>query len=152
DRAARQAKMADDLQALLDKAQQSRKEGKWPQAQAAAKQAEALLQDGVENPALAEQVRNLLRELAEEEADGRLVARLKELRLCQAEVKGQSFDLERALPDYRQAFKEYGLWSETMTAAEATALLRRRPPAVRGILLAALDHWLILARFKRAPE
>src|SRR5262249_38818037 len=86
DQAARQAKITTDLQTALRTAQSSREKGQWPQALAAAKRAEALLHDGVADPELAEQAGGLLDELAEEEADGRLVARLHELRLLQAEL------------------------------------------------------------------
>jgi serine/threonine protein kinase/Flp pilus assembly protein TadD len=152
DRAARQARIAGDIQTALKEAQQSRSEGKWPQAQAAAQRAQTLLQDGTTDPALAEQVHGLLRELAEDEADDRLVARLEQLRLLQAEVKNEVFFLQRALPDYRQAFHDYGLLPDTMTPEEAAAQLLRRPAAVRGTMVAAIDHWLILARYKKAAE
>jgi tetratricopeptide (TPR) repeat protein len=154
DRAARQAKTATAVQAALEEAQRFLGEGKWPQGQAAARRAEALLQDGAAEPALAGQVQGLLRELALEEADSRLVARLEGVRLLQTEVNVQEnrFVLERAIPEYRQAFKEYGIGVGTMAPAEAAALLRRRPPSVRGTLMAALDHWLILARYHKAPE
>ncbi len=75
DRAARQARRTADLQAALKEAQRFQEEGLWPQAQAAAKRAEVLLQDGTAEPALAERVKSLLRSLAEQEADVRLVAR-----------------------------------------------------------------------------
>jgi serine/threonine protein kinase/Flp pilus assembly protein TadD len=154
DRAARQAKLTADLEAAWEDAQRSRREGRWPQAQAAAQRAEALLQDGADGPALTGRVQGLLRELAAEEADGRLEAGLEKIRLGQAEVdrKGNRFALEEALPEYRRAFAAYGLRAETTTPEEAAARLRRRPQAVRGAALAALDHWLILARYKRAPE
>jgi serine/threonine protein kinase/Flp pilus assembly protein TadD len=152
DQAARQAKNASDIQAAVDEAQRSRREGKWPQAQAAAKRAETLLHDGATEPALTEQVQGLLRELAEDEADSRLVSRLEQLRLLQAEVKNEVFFLQRALPDYREAFHDYGLRPDTMTPEEAAAHLLRRPPAVLGTCMAAMDHWLILARFKKASE
>jgi serine/threonine protein kinase len=154
DRAARQAKMAGDLQAALDEGLRSRREGNWPQAQAAAKRAEALLQDGAANPELTEQVQGLLRELAEEEAYRRLIVRLEEIRLRQADVRAgeNHFALEMALPEYRHAFRKYGLSVETTAPEEAAARLGRRPRAIRGILVAALDHWQILARHKKAPE
>src|SRR5262249_41348932 len=66
DRSARQAKFAADLQSALEKAWQAREEGSWAKAQAAAKQAESLLEEGAAEPALGERVRSLLRELAEE--------------------------------------------------------------------------------------
>jgi tetratricopeptide (TPR) repeat protein len=152
DHAAWQAQMAADLQTALDEAQQCQKEGKWPQAQAAAQRAEALLRDGAAEPDMVERVQSLLRELAEEEADGRLVARLETIRLLQADVKDDRFALESALPRYQQAFREYGWQVGAMPAEEAAAMLRRRPSAIRGTLLAALDHWLILARNDKAPE
>jgi serine/threonine protein kinase/Flp pilus assembly protein TadD len=154
DRSARQARAAGEVQAALDEAQRSRQDGKWPQAQAAAKRAEALLQDAAADPAVAERVRGVLRELAEEEADRRLVARLDEIRLLQTgvNVTKDRFVLEESLPEYREAFKSYGLRADTVTPEGAAELLRRRPPAVRDTLVAALDHWLILARYKQAAE
>src|SRR5262249_2371876 len=55
-------------------------------------------------------------------------------------------------PEYRQAFADFGLRAEALPPEEAAALLRPRPPPVRAIIMAALDHWLILARYKKAPE
>jgi serine/threonine protein kinase/Flp pilus assembly protein TadD len=154
DRAARQAQLTADLQASWEEAQRSRREGRWPQAQAAAERAEALLRDGAGEPALSEKVRALLRELAEEEADRRLVDRLEEIRLLQAEVhvKENRFLAERALPAYRQAFHDYGLRPGATAPEEAVAVLRQRPPSVRGPLVMALEYWLILAHPAKAPE
>jgi Flp pilus assembly protein TadD len=54
--------------------------------------------------------------------------------------------MDRALPEYRQAFRDYG-WRPTSTdPAKAAARLRRRPAAVRDAVVAGLDHWLELAR------
>ena len=39
-----------------------------------------------------------------------------------------------------------------MAPEEAARALSRRPARVRATLLAALDHWLILANFEKAPE
>jgi serine/threonine protein kinase/Flp pilus assembly protein TadD len=151
DRFARQAKLTADLQKALDETERCRRDGHWPQAQAAAKRAEELLRDGAAEPALVERTQGVLRALAEEEADRRLVDRLEEMRLLQSEVKDDQFVLERALPDYQQAFREYGLGSD-IVPEDAAARLRGRPAAIRSTLVAALDHWLILARHKKAPE
>ena len=105
DRAARQAKRTAELQAALKEAQRFQQEGLWPQAQAAAKRAEVLLQDGTAEPALAERVKSLLQELAEEEADVRLVARLEAIRLRQADVKDNRFVLDRSRGEYEHAFR-----------------------------------------------
>jgi serine/threonine protein kinase/Flp pilus assembly protein TadD len=154
DAAARHAKTVADLQTALDDAQRARGEGKWPQAQAAAKRAEALLGDGAADADLADRVRTLLRELADEVADAELVARLEELRLLQAEVnvKTEHFADESAIGDYRRAFAGYGLRAGATAPEEAAARLRGRPPAVRATLVAALDHWLILARCDDSSE
>jgi serine/threonine protein kinase/Flp pilus assembly protein TadD len=154
DRAARQARVAADVGAAVDEAQRSQREGKWQPAQAAVQRAEALLQGGADEPELAGRVQGLRRELAEEDADRRLVARLEEIRLLQSDVDvtENRFDYERALPEYRQAFGEFGLRPDAVRPEEAAARLRRRPPAVLGTLAAALDHWLILARSKNAAE
>jgi tetratricopeptide (TPR) repeat protein len=154
DRAARQARIRADATAAVGEAQRYQRDGQWPKALAAARQAEALLPDGADDPDLAGRVRELLRELAEQEADGRVTAALEEIRLRQAAVHGREnrFALEESLPEYRRAFAEYGVRVEEKTPRQAAALLRRRPAAVRAILLAALDHWLILARYRKAPE
>jgi serine/threonine protein kinase/Flp pilus assembly protein TadD len=154
DQAARQAKRVGDMESALQEAEQLRREGKLPKAQAAAKRAEALLQDGGAAPALAQQVRRLLRELAEEEADGQLVALLGRLRLRQADVNvdKSQFLIKRARPDYQEAFRSYGLQWERMTPEEADAKLRSRPAPVRATAVAALDHWLILARHAKGAE
>jgi serine/threonine protein kinase/Flp pilus assembly protein TadD len=154
DQSARQAKKTADLQAALKEARQLRGEGKLPQAQAAAQRAEAYLHEGAGGPDLAGEVKALLGELAEEEADGRLTATLKKMRLRQAEtdVRDNSFLLTRARPDYQEAFRSYGLGMETMTPQEAATRLRSRPPVVRATLMAALDHWLILALHEKGPE
>ena len=152
DRAARQARRTADVQAALKEGQRFQKEGLWPQAQAAARRAEVLLQDGTAEPALAERVKSLLRDLAEQEADVRLVARLEAIRLRQADVKDDRFVLARSRVEYQQAFGTYGLRMDVTTPEQAAAVLRRRPPSVRGTLLAALDHWSILARYEKAPE
>jgi tetratricopeptide (TPR) repeat protein len=154
ERAERQARTIAEVQAVLEEARAYRRDGKWPQAQAAAQRADALLHESGAEPPLVERVRSLLQELTEEVADHRLLARLDRLRLLQAEVnvKDDRFSLERALPDYRQVFQDYG-WRVTTAAPEAVAAsLRRRPAVVQGTVIAAVDHWLILARFTKAPE
>jgi serine/threonine protein kinase/Flp pilus assembly protein TadD len=152
DRSARRARLESDIRSALEEERQCRLEGRWPQALAAAKRAEALLESGGVEPELAERVRELQRSLAAEEADARLLARLEEIRFLQAEVKDGHFVLESALPHYRQAFGSWGLRPAEMAEEEAAELVQSQPPAVRGILVAALDHWLILARHKKAPE
>jgi len=152
DRAARQARRTADIQAAVKEGQRFQEEGLWPQALAAARRAEVLLQDGTAQPALAGRVKSLLRDLAEQEADVRLVARLEAIRLRQADVKDDRFVLPESHVEYQQAFGTYGLRMGVTAPEQAAEVLRRRPPAVRSTLLAALDHWAILARAEKAPE
>src|SRR5262249_56747003 len=111
-------------------------------------------EDGPVDPGLADQVGALLRELKEEQADRRVVARVEEVRLLQAaaDVKKNRFALERALPEYREVFADYGLRAGSTEPAEAAARIRRRPAEVRDAVVAALDDWLALVRRENAAE
>src|SRR5262249_20748710 len=146
DRGARQAQLAANVRMALADALRFQKEGKWPEALAAARWAETLVQNGAAEPGVAEQVRALLVELTEQEATGRLLARLEEIRFLQADVnlREDRFALEDTMPSYREAFWSYGLQAEITTPADASALLQRQPALVQSIVAAALDHWLIL--------
>ena len=124
----------------------------WPQAQAAAARAEALLRDGAADPAVAERVRGLLRKLAEQQADVALLESLEAIRLRQADVEDNQFVIHHSRKEYEQAFRTYGLHRNAMAPEEAARALSRRPASVRATLLAALDHWLILASSEKAPE
>jgi tetratricopeptide (TPR) repeat protein len=163
DQARQQAKRSRDVQDALARAavlrEQARRTsgdpGPWAQALAEARRARARLEDGPVEAGLADQVGDLLRELDEEEADRRLVARLEEVRLrvaAEADARKRSFAWERALPEYRKVFADYGLRARGAEPAEAAARIRRRPPGVRGQVVAALDTWLMLARPQKAPE
>jgi predicted Ser/Thr protein kinase/tetratricopeptide (TPR) repeat protein len=139
--------------ALREQARDGRDPGKWTKAREEVRRAEALAEGGPVGPGLAERVGVLLHEMNEEEADRRLVARLEAVRLLGAEVnvKENLFAGERTLPEYRKVFADYGLRAEE-ASAEAAARIRRRPPGVRDPAIAALDHWLYLARKEKARE
>jgi eukaryotic-like serine/threonine-protein kinase len=152
DRAAQRAKLTAGVHAAMEESHRFEKVGMWPQAQAAAARAEVLLGYGTAELALVEQVRRLKRELAEEQADVTLLERLEAIRLHQADVKDDHFVLKYSRRDYEQAFIAYGLHSNAMAPEEAARALSHRPGPVRATLLVALDHWLILAGFEKAPE
>src|SRR5262249_41555439 len=105
------AKAAADGPALLARAREQ------------AQRALALVQAGPADEALQAQVRRVQGELEEEEKDRRLVARLEEVRLLQAELNVQAgrFATERALPEYRKVFAEHGLRAGGAGPAEAAA-------------------------------
>jgi tetratricopeptide (TPR) repeat protein len=152
--AVRQARLRSDLETALAEGTIAHSNGEWPRAYAAARRAETLLRDGTPPPGIAARVRGLLGELSREEADRRLVARLQEIRLLQSGLarRENRFALERARPAYQDAFENSGLAADSVTPAEAAAIIRQRPLAVRSAIVAALDHWLVLARSARASE
>jgi serine/threonine protein kinase/tetratricopeptide (TPR) repeat protein len=126
----------------------------WAEAMAYARRAEALLGEGLAEPELAWEVKSLLRELAEEQADRGLVARLEEIQLAQAEVDARDtrFRSEKALPEYRRALQDYGLRPAGQTPQEAAAFVQGLPGAIRGAVAAALEEWLDLARAEQLSE
>jgi tetratricopeptide (TPR) repeat protein len=161
DQAVRQAARSREVQEALGRAgalrEQARAAGdphKWAEAREEARRAEALTEGGPVEAGLAERVGLLLRDMNEEEADRRLVARVEKAWLLQAElnVKESRFAGERALPEYRQAFADYGLRPGSTAPAEAAARIRRRPPGISSPALAALDNWLDLALWEKAAE
>ena len=129
DRAAQRAKLTAELHAAVEESLRLQKEGKWPQAQAAAARAQALLGYGAADPAVAERVRGLLRELAEQQADVTLLKSLEGIRLRQADVEDNHFVVHLSRKEYEQAFVTYGVHRNAMAPEEAARALSRRPPA-----------------------
>jgi serine/threonine-protein kinase len=155
-RDARQAQVAREVNEALSKATSLREKARTApvggaallaQAREQAQRALALVENGQADEALAEQVTQLQEELQEEEKDQKLVAALEEARLAQAQVvAGESrFAVERAVPRFREAFRDYGLPAGQGEAKDAAARIRGRPAAVREALVAALDEWDDLA-------
>ncbi len=115
----------------------------WTAALAAARQAEARLAGGEAGEGLRRRVRALLDELEPAEKDRTMLARLEQVRLRQAELKDNQFDIQAAGPAYAAAFKEYGIDVLALPAQEAAQLLRKR--AILIELAAALGDWARLA-------
>jgi tetratricopeptide (TPR) repeat protein len=132
DRAARRARIATDVQAALAEARRFQKEGRWPEGQAAARRAEALLASGGGDPELQQSVRTLL-------ADLRMVAQLEDIRILRSSVKDGYFNAEGADRAYAAAFRNDGIDVEALDSREAARRLRAR--AIRIELAAALDGW-----------
>jgi serine/threonine protein kinase/Tfp pilus assembly protein PilF len=154
DRAVEQAKRGaavrealEQVRALREEARQAHNPRKWGKAREQAQRAVALVESGPADAALAAQVRQVQDELDQEERDNRLVADVEAARLAQAETLGGAgrFANERAIPLYRKAFRAYGLAVGQGDPAAAAARLRRRPPAVRQAVSAAVENWLEVA-------
>ena len=114
DRAALRAKLTGDIRYAVEESQRLLNGGMWPQAQAAAARAEALLGAGAAAPALAERVTGLMRELAEEQADVTLLKSLDAVRLRQADIKDDGFVVKYSRKEYEQSFRTYGLHRNAM--------------------------------------
>jgi serine/threonine-protein kinase len=150
DQAIQQARRNLEVHAALDRATELRVQarsakasdpGRWAEARAMARRAEALLETGPVDPGLAERVESLLRELEQEEKDRRMVATIEAVRLRGADLKDGSFDTIGKGPRYAEAFRAYGLNLEALDVAEAGR--RVRESAIREELVAALYDWWI---------
>jgi serine/threonine-protein kinase len=152
ERGAREAQVTGEVKDALNKAtvclDQARRASVggaalFAQAREQAQRALALAESGPADDALKRQVRQLQGELNEEDKDRRLMAALEEAHLAQAEnVAGESrFASERAVPRFREAFREYGLSAGEGAPAAAAQRIRQRPAAVREAIVAALDEW-----------
>jgi serine/threonine-protein kinase len=110
-------------------------EGRWPEALAVARQAEALLTTGGIPTELRRRVRERL-------SDAEMVVRLEDIRLSQAELKDGSLDRETPARDYSKAFRNYGIDVEGLETGEVVARIRQR--SIRDHLTAALEDWALL--------
>jgi tetratricopeptide (TPR) repeat protein len=138
--AQKQAETAGAVAAVLKEAKDLQDKEKWPEALAAARRAEALLQLGGGSEALWQQVQELLRDLE-------MVRRLEEARLKHAGAgKRELFDRQGAHAAYAEAFRWYGLAVETIDPHEAAEAVRSR--SIRLLLAAALDDWAYLQRLR----
>jgi serine/threonine-protein kinase len=155
----RQAQVTGEIHAALERAAALRAQaegnpGKWAEARAMAKRAEALAESDAVAPELVGRIRALLAEMDEEETDRRLLTAVDAARLRQAElnVKLRHLANELALPEYAAAFRSYGITAGATDPTQAAARVRSRPAAVRDRLVAALDDWAVLAAYFAAPE
>jgi serine/threonine protein kinase/tetratricopeptide (TPR) repeat protein len=122
-------RLAEDAIGLADHAL---REGNWTEAREAVQRAEGLLDSSDSDDALQGRLRELHKDLT-------MVARVEQIRLEQAQVKGGHFDIGGAAPAYARAFRDYGIDVETLAPEEAAARMRARSIWVQ--LAAALDNW-----------
>jgi serine/threonine-protein kinase len=132
DRAAQLARTVAEVRAAREEARRFQRQGKWSEARAAARRAQALLDSGGGGGELRWSVREL-------QGDLRMVRRLEEIRTLQSRVKDGHFDDESADRRYAAAFRNYGIDVETLGSSEAGRRVAAR--AIRVELAAALDDW-----------
>ena len=131
DRAARRITL--ELQAVLalDEAQAQLDRGAWPEALSSVRRAQGILGGGG-SP-------RLIARIAQWRMDLELVARLEEIRLVPAMVKGADWDNAGAVAAYEAAYREFGLPLTDLAIDEAAQRVAASP--IRPFLLAALDCW-----------
>jgi serine/threonine-protein kinase len=133
DRAAREQHLASQVEMILDEVDRLEREQKWPEAQAAAKRAEAALAGGEAGDAVRQRLGEVVGDLT-------FVAGLDRIWQDLAMLNEGDFNYHRAARDYALAFREYGVDLEALPAEEAVARLQAKP-ALALPVAAALDGW-----------
>ncbi len=133
DRAARQARVSEQVELILDEAARLEQEQQWPEALATAQRAEAALAGGEAPQDVQARVEQMVTDLE-------LVARLEEIRILTSEVKEQGFDFASANRHYAAALREYGVDVDALPSDEAAGRLRSQA-GVLPALIVALDEW-----------
>ena len=122
----------------------------WAEAVRTAEGTQHLLDSGGGDEALRRRVAGLLKEyrkqaetLRDRERDQQMIAKLDEARLLGAGTKegGIGYDRKAAIPEYRRAFREYGIDVGVLPPQDAAERIRAKPRGVREALAAALDNW-----------
>jgi len=131
DRAARRTILEQQAVLALDDAQAHLDRGAWREALSSVRRAQGILTGGG-SP-------RLMQRIAQRRADLELVARLEEIRLERAAIKGSAYDSEGAALAYAAAFREFGLPVTDLAVDEAARRVESSP--IRPFLLAALDGW-----------
>ncbi|HZU36037.1 MAG TPA: protein kinase, partial [Gemmataceae bacterium] len=130
DRAARQARIADNVDQFLERADQLYRAGRLSEALAEAEKARGLLDAGADNPQFRDQVHQWLADLA-------MATRLDESQLAPSDTNFNAFHATA----YLQAFRDYGIDLKSMAPAEAAA--RIAASRIQADLVTALDDWSI---------
>jgi serine/threonine-protein kinase len=160
DRQARQTRIAREANDALQEVTRLREKARaglgdsaalLAQAREQAQRALTLVQTGPPDEGLQREVRRVRGELDEEDRDRQFIAALDDARLAGADtLPGRSrFALESIVPQFRDAFRAYGLPPGEGEPAEAAARLWQRPRPVREAAAAALEEWFDLVA---APE
>jgi serine/threonine-protein kinase len=145
DRAARQARAANELELALDRAELFQSQGKRAEALAAIERADLLAGEAPPDPARDARLAALKERLDADARDQEFIARFEEILLrvqSGVNVVENRFTPEAALPEIRDALRRYGVEIGVMAPVQAAALVRGRPELVRRNLVAALDECL----------
>ena len=121
--------------------------GDWAGAMAQVKRAQALLEDLAPNDERAGRIKELRRDIADEQADRKFLADLERASLAATEGAGlhgkgsPTFNLDLSAQAFRQAFAEFGLVVDKTDPAAAALRIQSRPRHVQEEILSALVQW-----------
>jgi serine/threonine-protein kinase len=148
DRAARQAKVVNDLDLALERGELFQRDGKQADAKAALDHAELLAAEASADPAQHERLASLKERLAAEARDQDFLSQFERIWLrveSQVNVEQSRFTREAAYPEIRDALGRYGIAIGVLAPADVAACVQGRPEPVCRYLVAALDECLRLA-------
>jgi serine/threonine-protein kinase len=120
---------------------------RWVEARDAARAVEQLLADVRDKPTqrrLTDLVREVTEATATAENDQKLLAKLIDIRSARADDP----DGSTTEADYARAFQEAGIDLATLPPGESGAQIKARSAAVTASLVAALDVWAAVRRFR----
>jgi tetratricopeptide (TPR) repeat protein len=137
DQAARRTETEREANAALEEAAERQREGRLPEALAAARRAAWVVDTGDAGAAFRQRVQA-------RRADLELLADLEEARLQMTAVQENHFDYELADRLSVEAFQKAGLEVEAVGAAEAAERIRQS--SVAAELAAALDSWVLIRK------
>jgi tetratricopeptide (TPR) repeat protein len=144
DQAARQAKVVNDLEMALDRAELYQKEGKRAEALAGFGQAKTLAREVPLNPGRDARLAQLKERLDADARDRAFIDRYDDIRLrVQSEVnvvEGHFRD-DQTLPLVGEALRDFGIEIGVQSPAEAAALIQSRPESVGQEVIAALGDY-----------
>lgn len=143
ERAVRRSETERAVESALAEARTLEQQSKWSAALEATRRAQVVADSQAAGDELRAQVERLIRDLS-------IVVRLEEIRLETSAVKNEEFELKLGDRLYAQAFRDYGIDVETLSAAEVAECMPDGP--VRNALAAALDDWARLSRATVAPD
>jgi serine/threonine protein kinase/Flp pilus assembly protein TadD len=145
DRAARQAKVANDLELALDQAELFPGQGKRAAAMAAIERADLLVEETAVDPVRSERLAAVKKRLADETRDQEFLDDFGDIRLraqSQFTIETNLFNPAAAFPEFRGALNRFEIRVGVMKPSEVADYVRGRPEEVRRNVLAALDECL----------
>ena len=139
DRTARQARVTDQLELILDEVARLQHAEKWHEALVSARRAEPALAAGEAAPEIQERAQQTL-------ADLELVRRLEEIRVRNGSVWGYEYDRGldsvHADQEFTAAFREAGIDVDALPVNEAVDRITARR-GIAAAMIPALDDWAV---------